>query len=745
MKTFCVLLARQAYTEVTAIVETGWGVTKASIFQQALVELQDALNEIFALEIYTHRQTTALCFTAAGETIDIICGAIYTILPSAEIIEIPDFTYDFNETDQIATTEVKLTRDDIYPLNDFNSIPRDSMDSILNVLSRFPAEGKFIVQFVLKPVRDTSYLHFNVKGRLTRDRIMQLFRTKYWFKRNVYEEVHEKVMTKAKGPFFKFNMRMAAIMPGTHESETPSEEVFQMMKNSRNLQEYILAMMGGFSALNHPDLNSFKAGPIRDGAKWMQKFQDRDLSAAPQLTPVELTTLWHPPHVADGQNLAILLSRKGNAPQNLPTDPRDPNICFFGHTDYREKKIPFGIKRHDRKRHAYIIGKSGTGKSKLIQLLAKNDIDNGFGCAILDPHGDLIDEVLKLIPQHRINDVVLFDPSDLNFPPSFNPLVQVPNELKMRVTIGFIEIFKKIFSSNWSDRMEHVLRYSILALLSTPGATLLSIRKMLIDEEYREVIIQNVQDKVVKNFWKNEYPTWQEQYDAGVISPLLNKVGQFVATDMIRNIVGQPVNKFDFREFMDQRKIVLMKVSKGILGDDNASLLGSMVVSRIYQAAMSRADIPLEEREDFYFYVDEFHTFATSSFDEILSESRKYGLNLTVANQFLGQLPEHVKKTVFGNVGSILSMGVGGEDASILEHEFTPRFDATDLINLDVRNFYIKMAIDGETQEAFSGRTLDIDYPVVNYADECLGASREKYSRPLEEVIEMLQLWESAA
>ncbi|MCB0339360.1 MAG: type IV secretory system conjugative DNA transfer family protein, partial [Bdellovibrionales bacterium] len=339
-------------------------------------------------------------------------------------------------------------------------------------------------------------------------------------------------------------------------------------------------------------------------------------------------------------------------------------------------------------------------------------------------------------------DVVIFDPSDLSYPPSFNPLEQVSEELKMRVTIGFIEIFKKLFGTNWSPRLEHVLRYTTLALLDTPETTVLSILKMLTDKNYRQNIVRNIEDNVVKNFWVNEFASWSEKFDNEAITPLLNKVGQFVATNMIRNIVGQPVNLFDFRKMMDERKILLMKISKGILGEENAALLGAIAVTKVYQAAMSRADTPEEKRVDFYFYVDEFHNFATDTFDEIMSEARKYRLNLTIANQFLGQLDEKIRRTVFGNVGSLLSFRVGGDDAGILAREFNPRFTERDLINLGVRDFCVKLAIDGEIKEAFSAKTMEMIYPPEDYSRECIAYSRAHYARPVEEVREILKRWE---
>ena len=495
------------------------------------------------------------------------------------------------------------------------------------------------------------------------------------------------------------------------------------------------------SNFNTLDLNQFKFSKMASSG-FAEKFQKRAIFNGFLLGTKELATLFHLPAESEVPNLVHVLSHREPPPSELPTNQKDPEISFFAETNFRDQKSKFGIKRSDRRRHLYVLGKSGVGKSKLLELLIKNDIEAGHGVGVLDPHGDLVDNVLELVPEHRLKDVVIFDPSDLEFPASFNPLEKVPEELKMRVTIGFIEIFKKLFGSNWSPRLEHVLRYTTLALLDSEGTTVLSILKMLTDKNYRQTIVRNIQDDVVKNFWVNEFAGWSEKFDNEAITPLLNKVGQFVSTNMIRNIVGQPVNLFNFREIMDGKKILLMKISKGILGEENAALLGAIAITKIYQAAMSRADILEKDRVDFYFYVDEFQNFATDTFDEILSESRKYRLCLTIANQFLGQLDDSIRTTVFGNVGSLISFRIGGEDSKVMSSEFNPRFKERDLINLGVQDFLVKMSIEGETHEAFSARTLFVHPPKKSYVEQAIKFSRENYARPIAEVKQILSSWE---
>jgi type IV secretory pathway TraG/TraD family ATPase VirD4 len=368
-----------------------------------------------------------------------------------------------------------------------------------------------------------------------------------------------------------------------------------------------------------------------------------------------------------------------------------------------------------------------------MQLLVRDDMEKGYGCAVIDPHGDLIDDILRLIPRHRAGDVVLFDPGNPDFAPSFNPMSPVRPDLKLRVAMSFLDSFKRTFGSDWTERMDHVLRYAVLGLVTVPGCNLVSLRKMLSDERFRADIVRQARDESVKRFWLREFTARRKEFEEGPISRLLNRLDELLATETMRHILGQSTNLFNFREFMDSRKIVLLKISKGVLGSDNASLLGSMLVWKIYEAAMSRADIAAEDREDFYLYVDEFQNFATESFGEILSESRKYNLSLTFANQYLNQLPTQIRQTIFGNIANLLSFRIGAEDAATVASEFSPVFGDGDLVNLAIRDFYVKMSVNGQIQAPFSGRTKDLIYPATgeDVAKECVAAALKKYCLPV--------------
>jgi hypothetical protein len=450
------------------------------------------------------------------------------------------------------------------------------------------------------------------------------------------------------------------------------------------------------------------------------------------LTSEEVSSMYHfPPNSDSVPNLYKILSPKAEPPLGLPTVDNTPpdELTPFAETNYRNTREKFGIKRRDRARHMYVIGKSGSGKSKMLELMIKNDIEFGHGICVIDPHGDLIENIVPYIPESRVKDVIFFNPVDEEYPIAFNPIEKVSPMLRQQVAMGLIEIFKKVFGSNWTPRLEHVLRMTILALLDAPKASVMSILLLLTDREYRQNTIKSIEDQVVKNFWTNEFAGWSEKFDSEAIMPILNKIGQFVSSTIIRNIVGQEDNKIDMPQIMDSRKILLVKLPKGILQEENSSLLGSMIITKIYQAALGRADIPENQRVPFFLYVDEFQNFATDTFANILSEARKYKLSLTMAHQYVSQLNDVVKKTVFGNVGSIISFRIGPEDAMLMEQEFEPKFTAQDIVNLGVREIYLKLSIDDEVKEAFSARTLTVPAPTFNFREQIVQFTRENYCR----------------
>ncbi len=423
----------------------------------------------------------------------------------------------------------------------------------------------------------------------------------------------------------------------------------------------------------------------------------------------------------------------------------DNEIVLFAETNYRNIRKKFGIKRQDRRRHMYLIGKTGTGKSTTLENMIYQDIQMGHGVAIVDPHGDLAERALDFIPANRINDVIYFNPADTENPFALNVLEQVDASQRHLVASGLVGVFKKIWADSWGPRLEYVLRNTILALLEYPGSTLLGIMRILVDKEFRKKVVDRLTDPVVKSFWTNEYPKYPDRLRAEAIAPIQNKVGQFLSTSLIRDIVGQVKSKINLREIMDNKKILIMNLSKGRIGEDASALLGAMMITKIQMAVMSRINIPEEERQDFYLYVDEFQNFATESFADILSEARKYHLNLILAHQYIDQLTvkdtSRVRDAIFGNVGTMVVFRVGAKDADFLAKEFVPRFEEEDLVDLDQYNIYVKLMIDGLTSEPFSALTLPpLSKPEGN-AQKIIKVSRERYAEPRKLVEEKIARW----
>ncbi|MBI2465856.1 MAG: type IV secretion system DNA-binding domain-containing protein [Candidatus Sungbacteria bacterium] len=426
------------------------------------------------------------------------------------------------------------------------------------------------------------------------------------------------------------------------------------------------------------------------------------------------------------------------------------NVTLFAETNFRNEKRKFGIKEDDRRRHMYIIGKTGMGKTTMLENMIISDIIHGKGVGFIDPHGDSADKILDFVPPERVKDVIYFDPSDLDRPIAFNAIENVEPEKKHLVASGLMGVFKKIWPDVWSARMEYILNNTILALLDYPGATVLGIMRMLSNKDYRKEVVDQIKDPVVKSFWVDEFAKYTDRFAAEATPAIQNKVGQFLSAAVIRNIVGQVKSAIDMRTVMDQGKILIMNLSKGRIGEDNSKLLGGLLVTKLQLAAMSRVDIPEAERRDFYLYVDEFQNFATESFANILSEARKYRLALVLANQYVAQLIQSVggsrstavRDAIFGNVGTIISFRVGAEDAEFLEKEFAPEFTAVDVVNLAKYNVYLKLMIDGVASRAFSATTLaPYPRPETSYREDIIKYSRETYGTPREEVEAEIADW----
>jgi len=419
----------------------------------------------------------------------------------------------------------------------------------------------------------------------------------------------------------------------------------------------------------------------------------------------------------------------------------DPQINFFGMTNFRNQNRKFGIKLDDRRRHTYVVGKTGMGKTTMLENMVLNDIYAGNGVGVVDPHGDFAEKIIDYIPANRINDVVYFNPSDMDYPIGFNILETVNPAYKHLVASGLMGVFKKIWPDVWSARMEYILNNTILALIEFPNTTLLGINRLLADAAYRRRVVRNLKDPVVRSFWETEFANYSDKYRQEAVAPVQNKIGQFLSASVIRNIVAQVKSKIDIREIMDTRKIFIVNLSKGRIGEDNSRLLGGMIITKIQLAAMERVDMPENERKDFFLYVDEFQNFANESFANILSEARKYRLDLTMAHQYMEQLDETVLAAIIGNVGTIITFRVGSTDAEILAKEFAPVFLEEDLVNLPKFQTYLKLMIDGVASSPFSAVTLPPIGTVTGSAEKVIKVSRERYATNRDKIEDKIIRW----
>lgn len=685
---------------------------------------------------------------------DFVAGQIYAQFPTVEIQEVEDYIGGLNLKGQhIAGCELVLNKPDVYPIKTFKVFEVDPLAGITSTFTNLSHNEQILMQFVVRPIDDS----WQQKGLSV---VSAVRAGKGSTKGGGYLKNFWKSFVK----FIKL-VAITAINPAAEikpsEAPTLSSPVEAALKG---IEEKILklgfqtvtrivaisgdgltaksrvdAVVGTFKQFNTTNLNGFVAGEIFiDEPKFWDQYRSRSFPVSGNILNIEeLASVYHFPNVSvETPNIVWAGSKKGEPPSNLPMVKTDTTgtVTLIGKTNYRNIYQEFGSKMVDRLRHTYVIGKSGTGKSTLLENMAIDDIRQGRGVIIVDPHGEFADKALTCVPKERINDVIIVDPADRAYPVAFNLLETVDDDFKGMVASGFVGIFKKIFGNSWGPRLEHILRNTVLALLDYPEVTMLDIPRMLTEKRFRDKVVESVKDPVIQDFWLNEFAAYDSKFRTEAVSPILNKIGQFLATATIRNLVGQPKSSLNIRKIMDEQKVMIVNLSRGKIGEDNSAFLGAMLITKVQLAAMSRADVPPEQRPACFVYVDEFQNFATESFAVILSEARKYNLSLTMANQYVNQMPEEVRDAVFGNVGTLISFRVGATDATFLVKEFMPVFSEQDLVNLDKYQIYIKLLIDGISSPAFSANTLP---PVKVYEDYSViirNVSRQNYAKGREEV-----------
>lgn len=504
---------------------------------------------------------------------------------------------------------------------------------------------------------------------------------------------------------------------------------------------FIQNVAGTFGSFSTGEGNSFKLKkPRLYKNRLLKRTKERSITFLERrnqiLNSLELATIWHPPGKALSgiKNISWGKTLAGEPPENIPTainvtDEEKKNINFFGVTEYKNQNTIFGIKDADRRKHVYIMGKTGAGKSTLIANMAIDDIRKGRGIGVIDPHGDLTEQILDFIPKRRLNDVVYLEPFDTERPFSLNVLEIKNKQHKDLIASGIVSIFSKIYADSWGPRLEYILRNTIFTLLEIPGTTLIDALRILSDKQYRDRVVPDIQDPVIRAFWQQEFDKMTDKLRVEAISPIQNKVGQFVSSKMIRNIIGNPKSTIDLEDIMNNKKILLLNLSQGKLGEDNAALLGAMIITQIQLAAMNRAFMKEEDRQDFFLYVDEFQNFATSSFIKILSEARKYRLAITLANQYIDQLDVTIQKAIFGNAGTLISFVTGAGDATLLQQEFAGIYTQSDLVSLGKFETVVKLSIDNMTSLPFPAKTLPLPSLKNENREAVIRLSKERYGR----------------
>lgn len=692
----------------------------------------DAVRERISFEIAVINKRIGFYVWLPSFLKDFVAEQIYAQYPTVQISEIEDYSAPNESFSTTLTTDLEMVANDVLPIKMFQNFDVDPLAAITATLAKFEDNEEAWVQLIIRPAstqwqkKSENYLRAAKSGKVKTTGMLRAL----WEPpetTSTPKTLTEYEQTQAKGAEEK-SQKLAY--------EAVVRVVYRSSNNETQARLRMQSIIASYKQFNTTYLNGFKQGKISDVEVLPDSFTGREFGKTRYTLNIEeVATLYHLPHTnVETPFILWASSQTAEPPANLPiaTEQRD-DISPIAMTHFRGHDTAFGLPRSDRGRHLYILGQTGVGKSGLLELLTISDIYSPFGFAIIDPHGDYAQNILQRIPQERANDVIYFNAADTAFPIAFNPMEVYDPKLKNHTCSELIGVLKRMFES-WGPRLEYILRYSILALLDYPNATMLDITRILTDKAFRKRVLEYVQDPVVLNFWNVEFASWNDKFAAEAVAPVLNKVGAFTANPLVRNIIGQPKSSFNIRQIMDERKILIINLSRGLVGEDNASLLGALIVTKIQMAAMSRADVPIEQRAPFYLYVDEFQNFATDSFATILSEARKYGLNLTVANQYTAQMMQEVKDAVFGNVGSIISFRMSADDARTMQRYFEPQFTEYDLVHMHNRHFVISMAIGGEKAAAFSAISLNLPKIEHDYVDHIVAQSRSKYAEDVDTV-----------
>jgi len=703
---------------------TGEETTEAMVqFLSSLTSLRKRIGFFWklgipiSLEIALFNQTIHFYITVPQNLKTFMEGQLTAAYPKSLIISSRDFLPEvFEDKDNLSVGQLKLLAGHLYPIrtyHDFKDV--DPLSSLLSALSKAQPQDKIVIQYLLYPIGSGWQ---RAGEKFATDKTKDAGGTVHT---NPYSKV---INQKISFHGFKTAIRLAV----SSDSKERSNHLLYEIANS-------------YSSFNNPSGNTigFKKVYLWQRGRLISSMLTRSRRFAPSrqiLNVEELATIFHFPTEKLSKVHSISWHKVvlSEPPENLPiaegiAEEEKADINFFASAEFRNKQQIFGIKGKDRRKHIYIIGKTGTGKSTLIANMAINDMRNKRGICVIDPHGDLTEILLDYIPSFRVNDIVYLDPSNHERAFGLNPLeVNEPHQRELVVS-GIVAIFNKLYGHSWGPRLEYILRNTLMSVIDMPDATLLMVPEMLANESFRNKVVDRLKDPVLKSFWQNEFANYTDRLRAESIMPIQNKVGQFVSSQVIRNIIKSPKSTIDLGKVMDEGKILLLNLSQGKLGEDNSALLGAMIITKIQLAAMNRVTQREEDRRDFYLYVDEFQNFATTSFIKILSEARKYRLNLILANQYIGQIREEVRSAIFGNAGTMMSFLIGAEDSPFMAREFGERFKEEDLLALGNYQAIVKLAIDNITQSPFLAYTLPLPRSVTQNREKAIRSSQERYTR----------------
>ncbi len=685
--------------------------------------------KVHAFELFLLNQTISFVVTTKAESETLVSSIISSAFQSSAVVKMEkDPMAEVLQAKEIAVGQLVLNSYSYLPIKtyaDFKDV--DPLSALLGFLAKQDDQVKMAVQILITPAS------FPWQKQAVKQAGKMLYDAPH--APLVTDSTHAEKGHYAMDPQKLLMMQKASFQGG--------KVLIRLVASSDTVdpKPYLQNLAGTFGSFSLGDGNQFVfKKPWFRKNKLISRIQDRTTFYMEKrhqvLNAQELATIWHPPGILLGgiKNIAWGKTLTGEPPENLPvattiSEEDKQKVNFFAQTEFKNQPTIFGIKDEDRRKHMYIIGKTGAGKSTLIANMAIDDIRKGRGVGIIDPHGDLSETILDFIPKRRLNDVVYLEPFDTERPFSMNVLEIRSAQQRDLITSGIVSIFYKLYKDSWGPRLEYILRNVIMTLLEIPDATLVDVLRLLSDENYRRNAVAKLKDPIIKDFWEKEFAKMPDSLKAEAISPIQNKVGQFVASKMIRNIIGNPKSTINLEEIMNEGKILILNLSQGKLGEDNAALLGAMLITQIQLAAMNRSFVKEEDRADFFLYVDEFQNFATNSFIKILSEARKYRLSLTLANQYIGQLDEEIQNAIFGNVGTLMSFVVGGSDAYLLTREFAEIYTENDLVSLGKHEAVLKLSIDGMMSAPFPIQTLPLPSLRNDNREKIIATSKERYGR----------------